>query len=96
MFVAIEHRGGRPSLAQRMLDEAVGWACARGFQRIFLETRSDFSAAIRLYERNGFRRIDAQCLPAGFPVIKVAEYFFMRSLAGSNAPDNRWSARESQ
>jgi len=81
MFVIREYRGGRPSLAQRFLDEAFSWACSRGYKRVFLETSSKFAAAIRLYERNGFTAILPTQLPVGFPIIRVAEHFFMKSIA---------------
>ena len=80
MFVMREFRGGQPSLAQRLLDEAFQWARTRGFKRIFLDTSSKFAAAIRLYERNGFVEIGLHQLPTGFPVFPVAEHFYMRRL----------------
>jgi RimJ/RimL family protein N-acetyltransferase len=80
MFVIREFRGGQPSLAQRLLDEAFHWARTGGFKRIFLDTSSKFAAAIRLYERNGFIEISPHQLPTGFPVFPVAEHFYMRSL----------------
>jgi GNAT superfamily N-acetyltransferase len=80
MFVAKDFRGGQPSLAQRLLDEMTRWARGRNYKRIFLETSSKFAAAIRFYERNGFVEIGAQDFPADFPVIRVAEHFFMRNL----------------
>lgn len=80
MFVLREFRGGQPSLAQRLLDEAFQWARAGEFKRIFLDTSSKFAAAIRLYGRNGFVEIGPHQLPAGFPVFRVAEHFYMRSL----------------
>jgi N-acetylglutamate synthase and related acetyltransferases len=38
MFVLREFRGGQPSLAQHLLDEAFQWARAGEFKRIFLDT----------------------------------------------------------
>ena len=80
MFVLREFRGGQPSLAQRLLDETIRWARTGEYKRIFLETSSKFAAAIRFYRRNGFVEIGPHQLPAAFPVIRVAEHFYVRSL----------------
>jgi RimJ/RimL family protein N-acetyltransferase len=82
MFVRHSHRGGRPSLAQRMLDVAMEWAVNAGIGRVFLETSLRFQAAIRLYERNGFVQIQRNELPSSFPVIRVAERFYVRHVHG--------------
>lgn len=47
--------GAGAALMQRCLDAARGF----GFSRCYLETLTGMDAAMRLYERSGFRRIDA-------------------------------------
>ena len=47
-------------LGQRLLDECIAGAGARGGQRGVLDTTEAMSRAIRFYERNGFVRDDAQ------------------------------------
>ncbi len=47
-------RGVGTAMMQRCLDAAHGF----GFSRCYLETLTGMDAAMRLYERSGFRRID--------------------------------------
>ncbi len=51
MWVAPSHRG--TGLAQRLIDEVVAWAAARGRQTLLM-VRDDNIAAIRAYARAGF------------------------------------------
>ncbi len=48
-------RGVGAAMMRRCLDAARGF----GFRRCYLETLTGMDAAMRLYERSGFRRIDA-------------------------------------
>ena len=81
MFVTSTHRGGSEKLGQQLLDTAMVWARKQNYQRIFLETSSTFAAAIRFYEKNGFKSITQEELPASFPIIRVAEYFYLNDLS---------------
>jgi putative acetyltransferase len=47
-------------LAQRLLDEAVRWALAKGGTRMVLDTMHEMTRAIAFYEANGFVRDDTQ------------------------------------
>ena len=82
-FVQKEYRGGQPSLAQRLLDETISWAQVNEFKHMYLETAGRYVAARRMYERNGFREINASQLPPTFPVIRVAEHFYYRGIGVS-------------
>lgn len=42
-------------IGQALLDTAIGHARDRGFEKIVLWTMADLDAAVRLYQRNGFR-----------------------------------------
>lgn len=53
-------------------------AQAFGFQRCYLETLTGMDAAMRLYERSGFRRIDA---PMGNTGHGGCNTFYLRTLA---------------
>ena len=81
MFVTSEYRGENAKLGQRLLDTAMVWARQQNYQRIFLETSSTFAAAIRFYEKNGFKSITQEELPKSFPIIRVAEQFYLNDLS---------------
>jgi GNAT superfamily N-acetyltransferase len=55
MYVHRDHR--RAGLAKAILDDLVNRAARAGFTRLVLETGHRQSAAMRLYEANGFTRI---------------------------------------
>ena len=80
MFVRADWRGGEARLGQRLLDTAVQHARAKGFRAITLGTTEAFKAAHRFYERNGFRRIEPDALPAGFPVFALDKRFYRLAL----------------
>ena len=54
LFVAPEGRGF--GAARALLDKAKQWAGGRGFERLVLDVAHTSTAAIALYERNGWRR----------------------------------------
>ena len=80
MYVDPAFRG--LGLAQRLLDVLLAWASARGVRALFLETNEQWTAAHRIYERNGFVAVDRAALPASFPVVRVATGFYRRELGG--------------
>lgn len=66
-------RGAGAALMARCLDAARGF----GFRRCYLETLCGMDAAIRLYERSGFRRIAA---PLGDTGHGGCNMFYLREL----------------
>ncbi len=66
--------GAGAALMARCLDTARGF----GFQRCYLETLTGMDAAMRLYERSGFRRIDA---PMGDTGHGGCNRFYLRDIA---------------
>ena len=66
--------GAGAALMARCLDVARGF----GFERCYLETLTGMDAAMRLYERSGFRRIDA---PMGATGHGGCNTFYLRELA---------------
>lgn len=54
MYLGRRHRG--QGLGRALLASAIAEARSRGFRRLTLETASVLAEALRLYERNGFRR----------------------------------------
>lgn len=66
--------GAGAALMARCLDAARGF----GFRRCYLETLTGMDAAMRLYERSGFRRIDAAMGATGHGGCNT---FYLRELA---------------
>jgi putative acetyltransferase len=66
-------RGAGAALMARCLDAARGF----GFRRCYLETLCGMDAAMRLYERSGFRRIDG---PLGATGHGGCNTFYLRDL----------------
>ena len=66
-------RGAGAAMMQRCLDSAR----EMGFRRCYLETLSGMDAAMRLYDRSGFRRIDA---PMGDTGHGGCNTFYLREL----------------
>lgn len=66
--------GAGAALMAQCLDAARGF----GFQRCYLETLTGMDAAMRLYERSGFRRIDAAMGATGHGGCNM---FYLRELA---------------
>lgn len=73
---SLRRLGAGAALMARCLDAAR----ASGFQRCYLETLTGMDAAMRLYERSGFRRIDA---PMGATGHGGCNTFYLRELAAS-------------
>ncbi|WP_199500041.1 GNAT family N-acetyltransferase [Methylovirgula sp. 4M-Z18] len=81
MFVAAPYRGQPHRIAARLLDHLLAQARDRGFREIFLGTTDKFHAAHRFYEKQGFREVTAEALPANFPRMAVDTRFYVRALA---------------
>jgi putative acetyltransferase len=71
--------GAGSTLMTHCLDAARGF----GFERCYLETLTGMDAAMRLYERSGFRRIDA---PMGATGHGSCNTFYLRELANEPSP----------
>jgi len=80
MFVAAEYRGSRFGVANQLLTTLLSHAIAQGVREIYLGTTDKFLAAHRFYEKNGFKLIDPDTLPARFPKMKVDTRFYRLSL----------------
>ena len=76
MFVDKNYRGKEFGVGQNLLNTLVGWAKHKGFTDIFLGTTEKFIAAQRFYEKNGFKEIEKQQLPATFPIMEVDIKFY--------------------
>lgn len=80
MFLKKQYRGSDLGISKKLLETLIEWAIANKYEKIFLETNSTFKAAIKFYLKNGFTQVEKNQLPQNFPVLKVAELFFVREL----------------
>lgn len=76
MFVKLEYRGKEMEISKKLLARLIDWARQKYFKEIFLGTTPQFLAAHRFYEKNGFREIQQENLPANFPVMEVDKKFY--------------------
>jgi GNAT superfamily N-acetyltransferase len=76
MFVAKQYRGKEFGIGQALLDTLVEWAGDRGMVELLLGTTEKFLGAQRFYEKNGFKEIRKQDLPAEFPLMAVDVKFY--------------------
>jgi GNAT superfamily N-acetyltransferase len=93
LFVAAADRGGRPSLATRLMDRLRDWAADREVRDIYLGTTSRMHAAHRFYERHGFIEIDKHQLAGPFPVMAVDSRFYRLRLRNREAHPRTLPAR---
>ena len=80
MFVRADFRGRRHGVAQALLDALLGHARRHGFAAVHLGTTEKFLAAHRFYEKNGFRAVSPEALPANFPRMAVDSRFYRLDL----------------
>ena len=78
MFLAREQRGS--GLAQALFDTLLAQARGLGLPGIWLGTLGHMTAAHRFYERNGFRSVQPEQLPADFPRMLVDTHFYALDL----------------
>jgi GNAT superfamily N-acetyltransferase len=81
MFVRKEFRGRELGIAQQLLDTLVAYSRQRGLRALYLGTVPKLHAALRFYERNGFRPVQKQNLPPSFPVMEVDTVFYFLDLS---------------
>ncbi|MFC3157562.1 Acetyltransferase (GNAT) family protein [Chryseobacterium arachidis] len=75
MFVKKEFRGKEHNIAQKLLDILIAFCKENGIDEVYLGTVSILKAALRFYERNHFKIIEKQSLPAKFPVMSADNIF---------------------
>ncbi|WP_445491253.1 GNAT family N-acetyltransferase [Niallia sp. 03133] len=76
MFVDKEYRGKKYKTAALLLNNAIKWAKEKSIKSIYLGTTTQFLAAHRFYEKNGFENISMEELPENFPVMQVDKKFY--------------------
>lgn len=80
MFVNANYRGHQLGVASKLLELALADTLTKGTHQIFFGTISRYHAALRFYEKNGFKQIKKTNLPDSFPLISVDDVFFTKKL----------------
>ncbi len=80
MFVKEAWRGKKRGVAKALLDTLLSWARDKDFSEIYLGTTAKYLAAHRFYEREGFREVLPEKLPAAFPRVAVDTKFYCLDL----------------
>ena len=57
LYVRPAHQGA--GVGRYLAEQAIVWAAANGYRRVFLDTLPSMQRAQRMYEHLGFRDIDA-------------------------------------
>ncbi len=81
MFVVRSYRGSEHGVAKKLLTTLLEWAQAKGVVTIYLGTIEKFLAAHGFYEKNGFRLIEKDELPASFPLMGIDTRFYRLSVS---------------
>ncbi|WP_409298855.1 GNAT family N-acetyltransferase [Peribacillus sp. SCS-26] len=76
VFVHEEFRGKTYGVSAALLKTALKWAEEKSIKEVLLGTTSEFVAAHKFYEKNGFIRIAEKNLPENFPKLKVDTRFY--------------------
>jgi N-acetylglutamate synthase-like GNAT family acetyltransferase len=76
MFVHPDYRGKGRAAAWQLMQEVFAWCRLKEVKDIFLGTISQFKAAHRFYEKNGFRQIKKEQLPPAFPAMPLDIIFY--------------------
>jgi N-acetylglutamate synthase-like GNAT family acetyltransferase len=80
MFVKKDYRGKEFNIANSLLQEVFNWCESENIGSIYLGTMTQFKAAHKFYEKNGFRKIYKNELPASFIHNPIDDIFYENSL----------------
>ena len=81
MFVKKEFRGKENGAASLLLNTAINWSLRSKASSLLLGTMTQFKAAQKFYEKNGFCRIPKDELPKDFPHNAMDDVFYQRILS---------------
>ena len=81
MFVKKEYRGKQHGVSKLLLQTAIDWSKEVQINHLFLGTMTQFKAAQRFYEKNGFYKIDSTQLPIDFIHNPVDDIFYQLDIA---------------
>jgi GNAT superfamily N-acetyltransferase len=78
MYVDKSFRGKK--ISKLLLDTLIDWAIKNKFNQIYLGTMTQFKAAQRFYEKNGFEKINQSELPNDFIKFPLDSIFFSKQV----------------
>ena len=81
MFVKKEFRGKELGVAQQLLENLLDHSREKKITDVYLGSVVQMKAAHRFYERNGFKSIRKEDLPAYFPLMPNDNVFYHLSLS---------------
>jgi N-acetylglutamate synthase-like GNAT family acetyltransferase len=80
MFVKREYRGKEYKTASLLLNKVFDWCNSQNIDTIYLGTMSQFKAAHKFYEKNGFERISINKLPSSFVTNPIDDIFYKKRI----------------
>jgi N-acetylglutamate synthase-like GNAT family acetyltransferase len=80
MFVKREYRGKEYKIASLLLNKVFDWCNSQNIDTIYLGTMSQFKAAHKFYEKNGFERISINKLPSSFVTNPIDDIFYKKRI----------------
>lgn len=83
MFVKREYRGKEYRIASLLLNKVFDWCNSQSIDTIYLGTMSQFKAAHKFYEKNGFETISINKLPSGFVTNPIDDVFYKKHIEKS-------------
>jgi N-acetylglutamate synthase-like GNAT family acetyltransferase len=76
MYIHKDFRGSMYNTATKLLKQTINFASQNDAKEIYLGTASDFYAAHKFYEKNGFSQVAKESLPTNFPIMDLDDQFF--------------------
>jgi N-acetylglutamate synthase-like GNAT family acetyltransferase len=80
LFVKREYRGKESKTASLLLNKVFDWCNLQSIDTIYLGTMSQFKAAHKFYEKNGFERISINKLPSSFVTNPIDDIFYKKRI----------------
>mgnify|MGYP000855138455 CR=1 FL=1 len=81
MFVKKEYRGKDFGVSQSLLNTVFDWCNSQNIHSIYLGTMSQFKAAQKFYEKNGFEKINKNELPTSFIKNSIDDVYYLKRLS---------------
>lgn len=78
LFVKKEYRGKDYKIASLLLNKVLLWCNSQSIDTIYLGTMSQFKAAHKFYEKNGFETISINKLPSSFVTNPIDDVFYKK------------------